>query len=366
MKSVSGLGGISVQHDSLFGYLARMLSSYPENVATEALNYILNRSSVARRAFLQYVKQVDVELSDTLLFRTQAVGSDKAIPDLVGVDSDSRQVFLIEAKFWAGLTEKQPVAYLRRLPAQVDGLLLFIAPAMRLSTLWPELLRRCRQDENTAIEQSHSDIAQDFRAVRVGPTHTLALTSWRAVLASIQSALESEGELLAASDVQQLQGLCERMDSDAFLPLRSEELTSHTGARIVQYCEIVDEATRDAVAAGIASVKGLKDRRGPAYYGRYLRLHNVVCLLWFSGRVWARLRETPLWLRIHLVESQIWAKEALANLEREQPPRLIVDEDYLYIPLDMPTGVEKQEVVSAVSKQVKKVAELLRDYDRSE
>jgi hypothetical protein len=57
-------------------------------------------------------------------------------------------------------------------------------------------------------------------------------------------------------------------------------------------------------------------------------------------------------------------KEALASLEREQPSRLIDDGDYLLIPLDMPTGVEKQEVVLTVFEQVKEVAELFHNYNR--
>jgi hypothetical protein len=38
-----------------------MFTASPENVATEALNYILNRSSVAKHAFLQYCKQAELE-----------------------------------------------------------------------------------------------------------------------------------------------------------------------------------------------------------------------------------------------------------------------------------------------------------------
>ena len=78
-----------MQHDSLFGHFASR-SGQPENVATEALNYVLNRSSVARRTFLEYARQAGIGLPDTLLFRTQASGSDNARPDLVGTDSESR------------------------------------------------------------------------------------------------------------------------------------------------------------------------------------------------------------------------------------------------------------------------------------
>lgn len=282
------------------------------------------------------------------------------------MDSESRQVLLVEAKFWAGLTGNQPVTYLKRLPSQADGLLLFVAPALRFDTLWSELLRRC-QEGNFAVGQSHNDIAQDFIAVKVGPAKTLALTSWRAVLAYILRSLETEGEHHAASDVQQLQGLCERMDSEAFLPLRSDELTSNIGTRIVQYCEIVDEVVNKGKAAGIVSTDGLRPTRGPGFYGRYLALHGHVCNLQFNATLWGSLRATPLWLGIHELKDKPWSKDALASLEREQPSRLLSDRrGHLAVPINLPTGAEKQEVVSAVFKQMKEVGELLLDYSQSE
>lgn len=364
-----------MQRDSLFGHLASR-SGQPEDVATEALNYVLNRSSLAQHVFLEYLRQATgVELPETLLFRTQATGDDNARPDLVGTDSKSRQVILVESKFWAGLTDNQPVTYLERLPDETDALLLFVAPAKRFSTLWSELLRRC-QNGNTPIERSHEDISQDFRATRVGYTRTLALTSWRSLLTYIQRALETEGEVLAASDVQQLQGLCERMDSDAFLPLRSEELTSDTGARIRQYCEIVNEVVDEAKAQGIASTAGLRPTAMAAFYGRYFEIQGVQCHLSFSADLWARRRATPIWLRVdswlrgdHAASktnagAKPMLREALASLEREYPPRLIEDGNHLLIPLDVKTGVEKQDVVSHLFEQVKEVEELLQAYDR--
>ena len=45
-----------MRQDSVFGYIASR-SGQPKNVATEALNYVLNGSVVAKRAFLGYVAQ---------------------------------------------------------------------------------------------------------------------------------------------------------------------------------------------------------------------------------------------------------------------------------------------------------------------
>jgi len=107
---------------SLFGTLATRFSTQPENLATEALLYILNASSTAERAFLGYVARAGVNLGDNLLFQTQSHGKDKSIPDLVGVNADNEQALVIEAKFWAGLTDNQPITYLDRLPKENPGI----------------------------------------------------------------------------------------------------------------------------------------------------------------------------------------------------------------------------------------------------
>jgi len=56
------------------------------------------------------------------------------------------------------------------------------------------------------------------------------------------------------ADIAQLQGLCERMDEEAFLPLRSEELTGQGAARVLQYCQLADRVTDIMVEEGIASI----------------------------------------------------------------------------------------------------------------
>jgi len=338
-----------MQPQSLFGHLITMFSSHPENMATEALNYILNSSPTAKHAFLHYITQLGITIPDTLVFQTQLSGADNAIPDLVGITSDRQQPILVEAKFWAGLTNNQPVTYLRRLPSDTDSVLLFLAPAMRFPTLWSELLRRC-QEQHLPVEPPHT-IASELMAVKVGSKQTLALASWRSVLTFLLRALETEGQYQAAADIQQLFGLCSHMDDQAFLPLHSEELTNHTGARVAQYCQLVDDVTAQAVAAGFASVTGLRSAAGFAWYGRYLRLYGTGCLLQFAANLWAHQRATPLWLRIYGPE---WSyapasKDALARLELEEPTRLLLlNNETLLVPLFLPVEVEREQVVAAV------------------
>jgi hypothetical protein len=129
--------------NGLIAHLVTRFAAHPENLATEALAYILRNSGTARLAFLRHLSEFGPALPETLTFRTQASGADNAIPDLIGADEEGRQLVIAEAKFWAGLSDHQPSTYLRRLPADHPGVVIFVAPQARFQTLWPELLRRC-------------------------------------------------------------------------------------------------------------------------------------------------------------------------------------------------------------------------------
>ena len=63
--------------------------------------------------------------------------------DLVAYDAGGSERVLIEAKFWAGLTDNQPNTYLARLlRAGEPAVLLFVAPEQRLVTVWTEIRGR--------------------------------------------------------------------------------------------------------------------------------------------------------------------------------------------------------------------------------
>jgi hypothetical protein len=108
--------------DSLLSHLATKFAAHEENWATEALGYILRRSPVARDTVRDLVGKLGVALPASLVYANQVSGDDDARPDLVARDDQGTQRLLIEAKFWAGLTEHQPVTYLERLSLGQGGL----------------------------------------------------------------------------------------------------------------------------------------------------------------------------------------------------------------------------------------------------
>lgn len=344
---------------SLLGHLATRFTSHPENLATEALAYILKHSPAGKGALLSFVGQLGLKVPSTIVFRSQASGPDGGIPDLVGSDMDGKQVVILEAKFWAGLTDKQPVGYLDYLPKGEPGALIFIAPALRLTILWSELLSRSRAAQlDLGPEQR---VASELQYRTVGERHVLALASWRVLIDHLIHALNAAGDQVAVSDLLQLQGLCERMDDDAFLPLRSEELTSNV-PRFTQFCHLIDDVASQLVSEGIATVEGLRASGSAGAYYRPMKLSGFGCYLQVNAEHWARRRSTPIWISVQDGNWQLneHVRQALRRWELEDPPRVLEVENALLVPLNLPLGVERPAIVEALLSRVRELAELLR------
>ncbi len=348
--------------DSLFGHLALRFASKPENLATEALCYVLERYPSAANAFVGFLQHMGVKLHIPIKFKTQPATPEGSIPDLVGTDPEGRRVFIVEAKFWAGLTEHQPVTYIKELPQDSPSVLLFIAPRLRFTTLWPELLERCKAASLPVKDETVATGEARYR--KIGDQHLLALASWRAILVILLEALEAEGNQAGAADVRQIQGLSERMDSQAFLPLCSEELSPQIARRTMQYCQLIDEIMNTMQNQGIGVWKRIGYDISRAALGRYVLIGNNGCYIHFNPDLWARIRSTPLWL---LIQGENWEKpitastiEALGPLEHEDPPRLVRDGSDVLVPLSIPLSVEHDTVVSSLANQICEVASLLR------
>lgn len=282
---------------SVLAFLAMRFATHPENLATEALNFIIAGSASARRATLDLCRELGHRGMDDLTFTTQQSNDDGSRPDLVGRSVDGSEPVAIEAKFWAGLTQYQPHAYLNALPE--NGFLLFVAPAMRIDVLWLELLRRAGYDGTLPDGKTN---LREARTVQLD-SRVLALVSWRTLLDHLHDASALAGESTTA-DIRQLAALCDKMDTDAFLPLRAEELTGNLGRRIYQFCDLAEAIINRLVAERFADVSGFKSVGGKGWYGKYLRARGHCAMLYFDAQLWATHGQSPLWLALYGREFQ--------------------------------------------------------------
>ena len=133
------------ERQTLLAHLSWKFSHQPETVATEALGHILSESAAARDALGSFLRSHGPDVGSVSRVQTEVIGEEGDRPDLACCDQDRNQRLLIKLKFWAGLTDKQPVAYLERPPSDIGSALLVVAPARRIKPLWWELKRRVRE-----------------------------------------------------------------------------------------------------------------------------------------------------------------------------------------------------------------------------
>ncbi|NVJ20026.1 hypothetical protein HUW62_02075 [Myxococcus sp. AM011] len=346
-------------NDSLLGHLATRLSTHPENVATEALAFILRRHEYLRRAVLRFMESLGAPPPQVVSFTTQRSEENAARPDLRGADESGAPVLFIEAKFWAGLTDKQPVTYLHALPSDRPTALLVLAPEARRQMLWRELRLRCEEDLQ---QRSPFDVGPERPAVlQMGPQKVLVLAAWQPFLESLQSTARAQGDHASSENLNQLLGLCTREDTTAFLPLRQEDLSADIGRRIYQFGALVDEICEAAVAAKVCK-KGTSGGSRMSYW-RTVQIEGHDFYLFLSPWRWHTLAETPLWLEFpSQTESWNHLLEALSPLALRTPSMILRDpsnSDTPLIPLHLKLGVEHHEVVQTVVDTLRGIRDLI-------
>ena len=338
---------------TLLADISRWLSYDPESIAVEALWHILSSSEAARRAIDELLQAAGAEVGPVMSTEIQAGGEDETHRILVASTNEAEEHVLIEPKFWAGLIERQPAAFLERLPQDRPTALLVVAPGKRCEPLWAELRNRA-QAANIALDSSHH--APDLWSASVGRKRRLVLTSWTALLDHMDD--KATGEAEATLDIQQLRGLTESLDEDAFLPLRPDELGPESPRRILSLYRLI----KDAEAR--ASVEGWVENpmEAPKNTGFTVRILLAGADAWFGVNLdhWAQHRDTPLWLDFKNSSSMRHdeIRRRLESLLREDPPKLI-DAGGLFAPIDLPTGVEYEAVLDAVVARLKHIADLI-------
>ncbi len=347
---------------TLLAHLSPRFTERSEDIAVEALGYILSRSKAARDALEDVLQNGSAEVGPIGRVKTQ-VGEEGTRPDIACYDNSSAERVLVEAKFWAGLTDNQPVAYLRRLPDDRPSALLVIAPAARFESLWPELQRRIAEDKTITLGEPIKE--SGLFVATAGDRHRLLMTSWTALLNRMASRATDAGDMLAENDIRQLRGLAERADQETLLPLRKEQLGPEFPRLMLHLNQLVDDAVDRGRNDGWIGTKGLNVTPRPWGYGRYMQLAGIGT--WFGvdfGR-WSRLRDTPLWVSLRDWGDNYrgWedVRRKLDVMLQEDPPDFMEEEHAVCI--NLPVGVEYEVVLKDVVGQLKRIADLLAADD---
>jgi hypothetical protein len=347
--------------DTVFSHIIqKRFSKVNEDVATDALAFLLHSSEPARTGMMKLLRGIVPGLSD-LHFRTQQVeGSIR--PDMWGYDAGEPRVF-VENKFWAGLTDNQPNAYLRQLARHTQPtVLLVIGPGAREQTLRRELGRRLQAAEisSTVLEPS-GGIVHSI-ATELGPI--LALTSWTRLLSALE--LEVSDDPAARSDLLQLRALCESADSDAFVPISPYDVSDQRlPAFLLQLNSTVLAAVELAIAEGVLTVDRLNAQGSAERIGRYARFGvRDNCVGFWLGihfSLWKKHGGTPFWL----VFSQTAFGRALEVQPLLEPWAAkegvftAFENGELAVAIELAVGEDKDQVVRSIVDRFKVIGNIL-------
>ena len=222
-------------HRSLLAHVAAG-HSQKENLATSALAYILNSSANCRDRLASLLSQASGgAVGGIARVRTEEALEAGGRPDVRLLGDDGTLRGFMEVKFWAGLTDAQPMQYLDALRGHENALLVVLAPDRRLAALREEFVARC---EGTALAATReSEFLLDCGGIR------LVLVAWTQLTHELVGA--ASGDPKVRGDVEQLRGLCSLIDEEDSFSMSREELSDVGSAMRVGMLNRLVDATVD-------------------------------------------------------------------------------------------------------------------------
>ena len=283
---------------SLLAHLYPRIKGSQEDIATLSLGYLLEQSSVLNETFTRLAAtELRVSFPELLTYRCQDSDDEYGRPDITGYSD--RLELVCEAKFYAGLTENQPISYIRRLEQAQGKGLLFICPHNRVVSLWEKLIT-CLKDEGLGFEEEGDKCAL-LGSIR------MAIISWSELLTElIRVADEKDPE--RHGDLCQLQGFCKKMENEAFVPFRPEDFGAQVARDIDRYYQVVDSTYQllHTHKELNPSAKGL--RKSPRWqgYSQYIRLGQFAVSIDYLRKLWKTPTsiETPFWCHFNEVNEK--------------------------------------------------------------
>ena len=278
---------------SLLGQFYTRIKGSQEDIASEGLTYILSKSRAAR-VTLQRIIEIECGLVlPDITYVSQNIGLKLERPDISGSDTNGSERIIIEAKFWASLTDNQPVEYLNRLPK--ESVLLFICPNLRVRPIFGEVLKRLTSAGLEYKSESEGHI------ISLPNEKSIVIKKWDEILGAVKISLSKENDPTLVSDINQIIGFCNTIDNEAFLPISSDDLSPRIARRINSYCDLIDKVTEELKKRGVADTDGLRATGQKYGYSRFFKIRSFGIGLNVKFESWARDADTPFWLYLSVI-----------------------------------------------------------------
>lgn len=332
---------------SLLAHLYPYIKGSQEDIATFSLQYLLMQSKNLNRAFTKRIADnMQIDLQDTLQYACQVTGDskEKERPDMVGIDSKGIESLIFEMKFYASLTVNQPVNYLKRCKKNGGKGLMFVCPGIRRTNLWSKLKELCNGMDVKVVNE-YCVLVDGIK---------LSIITWTEIIELLKQ-VASSVDMEFLSDVMQLEGYCNQLDSDAFVPFTDVDLSADVAKKEERYYMVLDEVI-DLLMADDSldtSKKGLKATAYRKGYTRSLIVDECAISLNYDRDLWRNPSsvETPFWVAIRNKE---WEQtDDICNKWNHIPDRY--KEHFwniVFLAIDVKQNVTLSELCEDIKQQI--------------
>lgn len=330
---------------SLLAHMYSHIRGSQEDIATYSLEYIISQSSELNDTFTKLLENsLHESLGSNIHYNCQATGKNKERPDISGVDSDSKEVVLCEAKFYAGLTENQPNAYLDRLKNEGGKGLVFICPTLRRRNLWSRLVELCNNKSLNFVDE----YCVTVDGVR------MSIITWSEIIEKLRSVASSVA-VASLSDIDQLDGFCKLMDDSSFIPFKEEDFGPENARREERHYQVLDTVVSKLLSEKSlnASTKGLKATAYRHGYVRYIIVLGHALAIAYDRTNWrdSSTVETPFWVAVY--EKDFKQPSVFVNAFSKYPASYRrTTSNGLFLPLFAPIGAALDEIAKELSSQI--------------
>jgi len=317
--------------ESLLSHIASNFISEYENVANSSIAYLLNKYPASREV-LKNILQIDDAPS---FFVTELSTKSNGRPDITGLDINGNKQIIIEGKFWANLTDNQPINYLKELSEK--GKLLFLVPQKRKISLKSEIKKRLNGDDKK-----------------------IYIFSWNEFLDLVEIENNKNHNQSLISDITQLKELCSKMDDEGMPPLSQSDLDPMNGRINYQLSNIIDECNPILREWEESNFKGTRTTSSMDGHGFYFRAFGFGCQLCFSNYNWFTYENsTPIWLYI-MDEEWKHQEKIYHHLNNFDTQNLFNDGCSMY-GIQLQTGMDKSQAICHITNKVREVLTKLNE-----
>ena len=166
------------------------------------------------------------------------------------------------------------------------------------------------------------------------------------------------------SDIDQIIGFCEVIDSNSFIPLSENDLSPEIGRKISSYYFLVDEVINELSKNENYKQDRLtegKPAREAGYY-KYRKYKNYGITFGINFSYWTQFADTPFWLKITELDFKQSEnlKFNLRKISTNLTNQIFENNlDELFYPIYPPKFSDKDKVVREMTNQIVEIYEKL-------